>query len=140
VGRRYTKEEIKQIKALAEEGLTNQDIAERIGRPEAGIRNLRHRIQLKTSMRETVRSLRQDIRQLRRTKADLAQEIKILNRRHQDITVALQQDELTLHRRLWTTLTRMKYEKPELFHITTEEQIGKLVAELAGPFLKWILS
>ena len=99
MGKRYTKEEIKDIKALAEEGLTNQDIAERIGRPEAGIRNLRHRIQLKTSTRETVRSLRQDIRQLRKTKADLAQEIKPLERRHQDITTALQQDEQTLHRR-----------------------------------------
>ena len=118
MGRRYTKEEIKQIKALAEEGLTNQDIAERIGRAEAGIRNLRHRLKLKTTTKETVRSLRQDIRQLRKTKADLAQEVKELNRRHRNITIALQQNEQTLHQRLWTSLTRMKYEKPELFHIT----------------------
>ncbi len=75
-----------------------------------------------------------------RARADLAQEVTALERRHQDITTILRQDEQTLHRRLWTTLTRMKYEKPELFHITTEEQIGKLVAELAGPFLRWILS
>jgi hypothetical protein len=34
----------------------------------------------------------------------------------------------------------MKVEKPELFHITGDEQMMKLVAELAGTFLRWIVS
>jgi hypothetical protein len=39
--RRYSREELNQIKSLAEEGLTSREIAERLGRPEAGIRNAR---------------------------------------------------------------------------------------------------
>jgi len=37
VGKRYTREEIAQIQALTEEGLTSSEVATYLGRPEAGI-------------------------------------------------------------------------------------------------------
>jgi hypothetical protein len=42
-GRRTSKEELQQIEVLVEEGLTNREIARRLCRSEAGIRNLRYR-------------------------------------------------------------------------------------------------
>lgn len=140
MGKRYTAEEIKQIKALAEEGVANRDIAERIGRTEAGIRNLRHRIKLKTTTRETIHSLRQDIQHLKQEKTGLLLDVTSIQRRHQNISKALQTDQATLQYRLTTTLSKIKDEKPELFNITLEEQIGKLAGEMATTFLRWIIS
>jgi len=34
----------------------------------------------------------------------------------------------------------MKDHKPELFHIITEEQIAKITVQLAGSFLRWLVS
>jgi DNA-binding NarL/FixJ family response regulator len=48
LGRRYTHEEVQQIQALIDEGLTNRQIATRLGRSEAGIRNIRHRASMLT--------------------------------------------------------------------------------------------
>jgi hypothetical protein len=140
VGKRYTKEEISQIQALTIEGLSSREIADRLGRPEAGIRNLRHRMKLKTTTKETISSLRQDIRQLKQEKAGLRRDISSMKRRRTDISKALQADEATLQRRLVITLTKMKHEKPELFNITLEEQIGKLAAEVTANLLRWITS
>jgi hypothetical protein len=38
VGKRYTREEINQIQVLTEEGLTSNEIAIQLGRPDAGAR------------------------------------------------------------------------------------------------------
>lgn len=58
MGSRYTNEEISQIQALTQEGRTIKDLAEILGRPEAGIRNIRHRIRLKTKTKQTLKTLR----------------------------------------------------------------------------------
>ena len=139
-GKRYTKEEISQIQELTEEGLTSNDIALQLERPEAGIRNLRHRMKLKTTIKETAKSLRQDIRQLKHTKARLTQNVASMERRHREVSKSLQVDEARLKERLTIALTKMKDQKPELFQITLEEQIGKLAGEITLTFLKWIVS
>jgi DNA-binding NarL/FixJ family response regulator len=41
MGIRFTGAEIGQIKSLVSDGLTNREIAERLGRTEAAIRNIR---------------------------------------------------------------------------------------------------
>ena len=58
MGQRYTGEETDQIRTLTEEGLSSREIADRLGRPEAGIRNLRHRMKLKTTTKKTISSLK----------------------------------------------------------------------------------
>ena len=129
-----------RIQALTEEGLTSNDIALQLERPEAGIRNLRHRMKLKTTTKETAKSLRQDIRQLKHTKARLTQNVASMERRHREVSKSLQVDEARLKERLTIALTKMKDQKPELFQITLEEQIGKLAGEITLTFLKWIVS
>ena len=63
-----------------------------------------------------------------------------MERRHKNVSKALQVDEARLKERLTIALTKMKDEKPELFQITLEEQIGKLAGEIILTFLKWIVS
>jgi hypothetical protein len=49
-------------------------------------------------------------------------------------------EEQTLNLKLRQALQRLKYQKPELFHISGEEQLGKLIGELTESFLKWIFA
>ena len=53
MGRRFTGPEREQIQKLVSEGLTSREIAERLGRTEAAVRNIRYREGLKT---ETARA------------------------------------------------------------------------------------
>jgi hypothetical protein len=54
--------------------------------------------------------------------------------------LVLRVQEQILNKRLQTALTRLKDIKPELFHITAEEQLGKLAGELTGAFIKWLIA
>ncbi len=45
-GKRYTKDEIDQVISLTAKGLLCREIAEKLGRPEQGIRSIRHRLGL----------------------------------------------------------------------------------------------
>ena len=129
MGKRYTKEEIKHIRDQTDEGLSSREIANRLGRPEAGIRNLRHRMKLKTTTKETINSMSKDVRQLKQEKTGLQRDISIMTKRRTDLSKALQTDKATLQQRLVVALSKMKDEKPELFNITLEEQIRKIAAE-----------
>ena len=44
MGRRYTGKEIDLIRTLTDGGLSSGEIADRLGRPKAGIRNIRYRM------------------------------------------------------------------------------------------------
>ena len=57
MGQRYTPEEIHEIQALIDEGLTNRDIATRLNRSEAGVRNIRHRTKLRTDTTQNLQTL-----------------------------------------------------------------------------------
>ena len=85
MGKRYTREEISQIQSLISDGLTTREIATRLGRPEAGIRNLRHRTKLKAETRETIESLKRERRTLNQHVQDLRWELSTLQTKKQDI-------------------------------------------------------
>lgn len=138
MGKRYTKQEISQIQALTKEGHTIKKIAETLGRPEAGIRNIRHRNKLKTKTKLSLGSLKQDEKALTRRVSRLRQNIQILETRKDRVQQALQVEEETLNRKLYTALRKLKGQKPELFHITTEEQIGRIVVALTSSFIKYL--
>ena len=53
---------------------------------------------------------------------------------------ALHLEEEALYQKQYHALGRMKDHKPELFHISTEEQIAKITVQLAGSFLRWLVS
>ena len=140
MGRRYTSEEIQQIQALIDEGQTNRDIATRLNRSEAGIRNIRHRTKLKINTTRTLQTLLQKERELSTKISSLQKEVETLATRREKIQLVLRVQEQIFNKRLQTALTRLKDIKPELFHITAEEQLEKLVGELTGAFLKWLIA
>lgn len=139
MGKRYTKEEISQIQTLKKEGLTSNEIASQLGRPEAGIRNIRHRLKMKANRKESLKQLNRDRKSLTEKVNRLKWDIHTLNSRKKDIEKALQTEETKLNTRLQTALRKLKNTKPDLFQITLEEQIGKLAAELTGSLIRYII-
>lgn len=140
MGKRYTKEEINQIQALTNDGLTDGQIAIRLNRTENAIRNLRHRTKLKTETRESIESLKREGRNLNQEVQELRRKLSSLQTRKQQVSKALHTVEQALYQKLYTVLQKMKDQKPELFYITAEEQIAKITVQLAGPFLRWLFS
>ncbi len=140
MGKRYTKQEISQIQTLTREGHTIKQIAKTLGRPEAGIRNIRHRNKLKTKTKKTLETLRHDERILTRRVTKLNMDIRTLTRKKQDLQKALNTDEQTLDSKLQRALYKMRDQKPELFNITLEDQIVKMAAELSLNLLRWLIT
>ena len=140
MGRRYTTEEIQQIQALIDEGLTNREIATKLSRSEAGIRNIRHRTKIKTNTTKSLQILLQNDRELKAQASRLQSEIETLTTRRDKVLSVLRTGEQALNQRLQIALIRLKDEKPELFEISLQEQIGKIAAEFTIDFLKWIVS
>ena len=139
MGKRYTREEISQIQALTEEGLTSNEIATRLGRPEAGVRNIRYRLKIKTNQKQSLKQLNSDRRLLNEKVNRLRWDLQSLQSRKRDLENALEIDEATLNTRLQTALRKLKDTRPDLFQITLEEQIGKLAVELTGSFIRYIM-
>jgi len=125
VGKRYTKDEFGLIQALNIEGFTDREIAVKLGRTEDSIRNMRFRYKLKTKTKTSLETLRNEKINLQTEVVKLKRDVTSIQLRKQVITKALQTDETTLNNRIKTTLREMKYRKPELFHITGEEQPSK---------------
>jgi len=140
LGLRYLSEEIEEIQTLAEQGYTNKQIADKLGRTPAAIRNYRHRNKIKTKTQNSIQTLKENEKTLNKNVKRLQSQIKILQTRHREVSNALQLDKTTLNNRLEKALYTMKNQKPELFKITTEQQLGKLAGELTGTFLKWLIS
>lgn len=143
MGNRYSREELGQIASLVDEGLTNREIAATLGRPEAGIRNLRYRLSLKGKARENFRCLHSQrerleaqIEELNQSIIKLSGEVKCLEEKKAQIEIVLDADKESIEARIENELISLKTKKPELFYIRGEEQLAKLV----GYFLRWLLS
>ena len=140
---RYSLEEIGQIRDLAVQGLSNREIAQRLGRAEAGIRNIRHRLKVKTNTRNQLHSLLQEktelekkVQELRRSQAQETMQLSSLQKKRQETRAYLGLDQLTLQQKLQAALIQLKNQKPELFYLTGTEQITKLTTNI----LQWLLS
>ena len=140
MGKRYTKEEISQIQALSQEGRTIQEIADMLGRPEAGIRNIRHRKNLKTKTQRSLETLRQNEKNLTWRVHRLRRDIQTLETRRKTVQQALNTEEQALDTKLQRALYKMRDEKPGLFNVTLEDQIVKMAAELSVNLLRWLIS
>ena len=147
MGDRYSREDLERIEALGAEGLTSREIASQLGRSEAGIRNIRYRLKLKTDMRDCLQTMRMErdaldhtIADLNRTRSKLTYDIEDLHGRRAEIAELLFRDEESLKERLIIALSKLKDQKPELFYISAEEQIGKIAAQLVVSSLKWLVS
>ena len=140
MGKRYSKEEISRIKALTKEGRTSREIASQLGRPEAGVRNVRHRMNLKRETNESLQSLTQERNTLAKKVTSLRFEIASLQAQKQDISKVLTIQQQTLEKKLVASLRKLKHEKPELFEITDREQIAKLTGQLIGSYIRYLIT
>ena len=86
-GKRATQTELQQIETWNQEGLTDGEIAEKLGRSQAAIWNLRSRKQLKTKAKDDTKTLIQqrdaliiEVKALQTQKTTLIHEIEILKK------------------------------------------------------------
>ena len=128
------------IQDYAEQGLTDREIAEQLNRSPNAIRNIRHRHKLKQNTRQTIKTLQYETQVLEQRITQLRREQQQFQARRDEVTQALNVDETTFQQRLETSLIRLKDVKPELFIITAQEQMGKLVVQLAGEYIKWLIT
>ena len=138
MGKRYSREEIDQIQVLTGEGLTAAEIAMRLDRTEDGIRNIRHRMKLQAETKESLKSLVYEEKALSKKMSNLRIEVSSLQARRKDISKVLSMEEQALNSKLESALCRLKDQKPELFSISVEEQLGKIAGLLGGAFIKWL--
>lgn len=76
--RRYSKEETETILGLVNEGLTSNEIAVRLNKTEAGIRNLRYRNRLIGRAKDETKALFRQRDELKKEVADLKQQSEAL--------------------------------------------------------------
>lgn len=133
-GRRSTKQELIQLETLVEEGLTTRQIAEKLGRSEAGIRNLCYRKRLIRRAEDETKILFQKreklkdlVTSLQGRKTLLIQEVDGLNKEKEKLGSTIVLDKILLHQTLSQALANLKQQKPDLFYLTGQDQLVSLV-------------
>jgi IS30 family transposase len=142
MGYRYTRDEISQVERLVSQGLTSREIAKRLSRSEAGIRNIRYRKKLIAETVEDIKSLQKEKKRLEdqiegldQTIALRSEYIKSLEDKKEHHEKILLSKEESMRKMIEDKLMALKLEKPELFYITEAEQIVKLGATIVS----WLL-
>ena len=138
-GRRISEEELQQIEVWVEEGLTNREIAQRLDRSEAGIRNIRFRKGLVTAAEDESKILFQQRDQLRNVvwtlqgqKTVLVTEINSLKNEKERLEASIKTDKTILQRVLAQALSNLKQQRPDLFILTGQDQLVSFVRLLLG--------
>ena len=104
-----------------------------------GVRNIRYRLKMKADRKESLKRLGKDKIKLTEKVNRLRWEQNSLQSRKEEVSKALQLDEVVLNTRLQTALRKLKDERPDLFQITLEEQLGKIDAALTGSFIRYLI-
>jgi predicted nucleic acid-binding Zn-ribbon protein len=126
--------------------LSNREIAERLDRTEAGIRNIRHRLQLSAETKNSIQTLieekeklEKEIKSLQQKRTNQSYEIKNLNERKENLNKAIELDEKTLNDRLVKSLTQLKFYQPELFRISGQEFLTNTAGHIITNLVKYLL-
>ena len=139
MGKRYTEEEKSHIQELADQGHTDESIAQQLGRSTNAVRNYRHRTNIKTKQTKTIQQLNQENHDLTRQTQEILKQLRQLEAKRDKVRQALQIEETALNKRIETALNRLRDKKPELFTITLQDQVNKLTVELASSFIQWLI-
>ncbi len=131
MGKRYTEQEKQLIQELANQGHTDESIAQQLGRSTNAIRNYRHRTNIKVKESTSIQQLKQQSHELDQKRIKLENRIRPLRKTRQIEEEAFQQ-------RLENELIRLKDKKPELFEITGQEQLTKLTTQLGLSLIRWV--
>lgn len=142
-GKRTSREELAQLEALTKEGLTAREIGQKLGRSPAAIRNLRYKKHLVTRAEDETKALFQQrdelssmVRSLQGKKTTLTCEVDDLRKEKEKLETFITADRLLLQQTLSQALLNLKQQRPDLFMITGEEQMARLL----GLLLKGILA
>ena len=133
-GRRTTKDELTQLEALTEEGLSCREIAQRLGRSPAAIRNLRYKKGLVKKAEDETRVLFQQrselssiVRSLQGQKTMLAYEVDGLMKEKEKLEGIINLDKFLLDKALTQGLMNLKQHRPDLFTLTPQDQMVSLI-------------
>ena len=165
MGKQYSEEEKRQIQDLAEQGHTDESIAQQLGRSTNAIRNIRHRTNIKTKQNKNIQQLnrstnairnyrhrsniktketnsiqllKQEKQKLTRQTQEIEKQIRQLETRRDQIKQATQMEEENFKTKLEAELVQLKNTKPELFEITGQEQLTKLTVQLGISLIRWV--
>ena len=138
-GRRTTKDELPQIEALTKEGLTNREIAEKLNRTPAAIRNLRYKKHLAARAQDETKILFQQrdtlsntVKALQGQKTTLVMETDNLKKEKGKLETIIYGDKIQLQEILAQALMNLKQRNPELFYMTGQDQIVSLVKTIVS--------
>lgn len=141
VGRHYSKDQLYEIIFLRKEGLVYREIAERLGRNEAGIRNQFYRKRLTERTRSETKiieeknlklkgemgALQESLTRLQDQQTELSKSITALQQKNDFIQQTLEMNKLMLKKILMTALIDLKRMRPDLFMFNQQEQLSVLV-------------
>ena len=139
MGKRYTDDELSLIQELTQQGHTDETIAQQLNRSTNAIRNIRHRINIKTRETETIQQLEETKLILQHKTKQLENDLKHSQRRKSLLKQAAETDNELLQRRIHSELLDLRKRKPELFTVTVQDQLNMLTAELATSIIRWLI-
>jgi len=133
-GKRTSKQELLQLEALTKEGLTCREIAKKLDRSPAAIRNLRYKKHLVVKAEDETKvlfqqrdDLRNALKTLQEQKTSLAYETDILKKEKQKLEAIIYMDRILLENALAQGLMNLKQQRPDLFTLSGPEQIAMLL-------------
>lgn len=133
-GKRISEEELQKLEVLMKEGLTNREISEKLGRSEAGIRNLRYRNSLVSKAEDESKVLFQRRNELKRIvvylngqKTSLIKDVDRLKKEKEKFEDLINVNKSELYQVLVQALVNLKQQRPDLFYITGQDQIVSLI-------------
>ncbi len=132
-GRRHKAEEVDQLRAFVSQGLTSREIAQRLGRTEAAIRNLRHRERVIRQAQDETKALlrhRDELREavsvLQEQQQTLSRDAEKLRLEKETLQTAINIDKFFLQQILTQALTNLKQQRPDLFVLTETDMVAAL--------------
>jgi hypothetical protein len=124
-GKRTSKQELLQLETLTKEGLTCREIAQKLDRSPAAIRNLRYKKHLVIRVRDETKALflQRDelvnvVKFLQGQKTSLAFEVDYLRKERVRLEAAIATDKTRLEETLAQALMNLKIQRPDLFTLS----------------------
>ena len=136
-GRRTKKEELTQIEAMTKEDLTCREIAQKLGRSSAAIRNLRYKKHLVVRAEDETKALFQQrdelsniVKGLQGEKRVLDFKLDYLRTEKERFEAAIRTDKILLQETLAQGLMNLKRQRPDLFTLSGPEQLARFLKVL----------
>ena len=133
-GKRASKQELTQLETLSKEGLTCREIAQKLGRSPAAIRNLRYKKHLVARVEDETKVLFQQRDELNKILTKLQGEKRVLDFKldylkteKERLEAAIRTDKGLLQETLTQGLMNLKQQRTDLFTLSGPEQIAMLL-------------